>query len=90
MTNKYKDSLFGAFVQYLHNNPQQEKFILPIAFCFDLPFLTLYCITLYKDPNAVIFFPFFYIVIYGGGVLFFYIMLYRELKIKDGKIKPFF
>lgn len=86
---KYKDSLINKFVEFLQNNPQMEKIVLPIAFCFDLPFI-LYCATLYDNSSVLVWVTFSYFIIYVGGVLLFYIMLYRELKIKDGKIKPFF
>ncbi len=87
--DKYKNSLINKFVEFIHNNPQQKKFILPTAFCFDLPFI-LYWITLYDDYSVFLWVPFSYFLCYAGGVLFFYIMLYRELEIKDGNIKPFF
>lgn len=33
--DKYKNSLIGNFIQFLHNNPQKEKEIIAIAFCYD-------------------------------------------------------
>ena len=89
LSDKYKNSLINKFVEFLQNNPQMEKIILPIAFCFDLPFI-LYWVNLYNNPMALLLVILAYIMYYAGGVLFFYIMLYREIKIKEGKIKPFF
>ena len=88
LSDKYKNSLIHKFVEYLQNNPQMEKIILPIAFCFDLPFI-LYCVK-FNILGELALVIIWYIIFYAGGVLLFYIMLYRELKIKAGKIKPFF
>lgn len=88
LADKYKNSLIHKFVEYLQNNPQMEKIILPIAFCFDLPFI-LYCVN-FNILGELALVIIWYIIFYAGGVLLFYIMLYRELKIKAGKIKPFF
>lgn len=86
---KYKDSLINKFVEFIHNNPQQKKFILPLAFCFDLPFIFYYINGKY-DIDKLFWMFITYFILYAGGTLFFYIMLYREQQIKDGKIKPFF
>jgi len=87
--DKYKNSLIGNFIQFLHNNPQKEKEIIAIAFCYDLLYLLYFLGNEFSLYNIC---PLFlvYIIFFAGGELFFYIMLYRELKIKDGKIKTFF
>lgn len=87
--NKYEDSFINKFVEFIHKNPQKNKFILLFAFCFDLPFI-YFATTISNIFIALVYLPYLYIVIYGGGVLFFYIILYRELQIKCGKIKTFF
>ena len=88
LADKYKDSLIHKFVEYLQNNPQMEKIILPIAFCFDLPFI-LYWVN-FNNLGELALVIILYIIFYAGGVLLFYIMLYRELKKKTGKINPIF
>lgn len=89
LSDKYKNSLINKFVEFLQNNPQMEKIILSIAFCFDLPYI-LYDAYIYRHYNLLECILTSYLIFYAGGVLFFYIMLYREIKIKEGKIKRFF
>lgn len=89
LSDKYKNSLINKFVEFLQNNPQMEKIILSLAFCFDLPYI-LYDAYIYRHYNLLECILTSYLIFYAGGVLFFYIMLYREIKIKEGKIKPFF
>ena len=90
LSDKYKNSLINKFVEFLQNNPQMEKIILSIAFCFDIPFI-LYDVNIYRDnPNLLECILISYLIFYAGGIFFFYIMLYREIKIKEGKIKTFF
>lgn len=89
LADRYKNSLINKFLEFIQNNPKMEKIILSIAFCFDLPCI-LYYGFVNRNITGLIYLPLTYIMLYAGGVLFFYIMLYRELKIKEGKIKTFF
>ena len=88
-SDKHKNSLINKFVEFIHNNPQQKKFILPLSFCFDLPFI-LYLINIVHKVGILFHMFLTYFIFYAGGVLFFYLILYRELGIKDGKIETFF
>ena len=79
---KYTKTIINQFVEYLQNNPQNKKKILTIAFCYDLPFL-IYSIHVYIDYFfiwTVIFTLIAYILFYAGGILLFYLMLYRGIK----------
>ena len=79
---KYTLSIFNQFVQFLQNTPENKKKILTLAFCYDLPFL-IYCIYIYIDYFfiwTVIFTLIAYILFYAGGILLFYLMLYRGIK----------
>lgn len=90
LADKYKDSLLGKFIEFIHNNPKHKKFILPFAFCFDLPFLLYIVLSTPNYDLLIILLPFEYFMYYAGGVLIFYIMLYYEIETKAGKIKTFF
>ena len=79
---KYTKTIINQFVEYLQNNPQNKKKILTIAFCYDIPFL-IYSIHVYIDYFfiwTVIFTLIAYILFYAGGILLFYLMLYRGIK----------
>ena len=88
LSTRYKGSVINRFVEFIRSNPQQKKTILLLAFCFDLPSIFLfihraddYSInTLYWC--AVLFF-----ILYAGGIILFYLMLYLELKAKTEKMK---
>lgn len=86
---KYKNSIINKFVEFIRNNPQQKKFILLLAFCFDLPFIC-YILSTFRHWMAILEVLNAYIIFYAGGVLIFYIMLYYEIETKAGKIKTFF
>ena len=79
---KYTKTTINQFVEYLQNNPQNKKKILTIAFCYDIPFL-IYSIHVYIDVGILGAIPLIltlYIIFYTGGILPFYLMLYKELK----------
>ena len=79
---KHTKSIISEFIQFIKNTPQNKKKILIIAFCYDLPFL-IYCIYIYIDYFfiwTVIFTLIAYILFYAGGILLFYLMLYRGIK----------
>ena len=79
---KYTKTIINQFVEYLQNNPQNKKKILTIAFCYDIPFL-IYSIHVYIDVGILGAIPLIltlYIIFYTGGILPFYLMLYKELK----------
>ena len=79
---KYTKTIINQFVEYLQNNPQNKKKILTLAFCYDLPFL-IYSIHVYIDVGILGAIPLIltlYIIFYTGGILPFYLMLYKELK----------
>ena len=79
---KYTKTIINQFVEYLQNNPQNKKKILTIAFCYDIPFL-IDSIHVYIDYFfiwTVIFTLIAYILFYAGGILLFYLMLYRGIK----------
>ena len=79
---KYTKTILNQFVEYLQNNPQNKKKILTIAFCYDIPFL-IYSIHVYIDVGILGAIPLIltlYIIFYTGGILPFYLMLYKELK----------
>ena len=79
---KYTKTTINQFVEYLQNNPQNKKKILTIAFCYDIPFL-IDSIHVYIDYFfiwTVIFTLIAYILFYAGGILLFYLMLYRGIK----------
>ena len=88
IAKKYKNSIIGEFALTLKNKSKQKWKILLLAFCYDIPFI-LYWID-YDNLGTLVYALIAYLIFYAGGVLFFYIMLYREIKIKEGKIKPFF
>ena len=69
-------------VNYFQNNPQNKKKILILAFCYDIPFL-IYSIHVYIDVGILGAIPLIltlYIIFYTGGILPFYLMLYKEIK----------
>ena len=79
---KYTKTILNQFVEYLQNNPQNKKKILTIAFCYDIPFL-IYSIHVYIDVGILGAIPLIltlYIIFYTGGILPFYLMLYKEIK----------
>ena len=79
---KYTKTILNQFVEYLQNNPQNKKKILTLAFCYDIPFL-IYSIHVYIDVGILGAIPLIltlYIIFYTGGILPFYLMLYKELK----------
>ena len=79
---KYTKTIINQFVEYLQNNPQNKKKILTIAFCYDIPFL-IDSIHIYMHDeilDAFLFILTLYIIFYTGGILPFYLMLYKELK----------
>ena len=79
---KYTKTTINQFVEYLQNNPQNKKKILTLAFCYDIPFL-IYSIHVYIDVGILGAIPLIltlYIIFYTGGILPFYLMLYKELK----------
>ena len=79
---KYTKTILNQFVEYLQNNPQNKKNILTLAFCYDLPFL-IYSIHIYMHDeilDAFLFIFTLYIIFYTGGILPFYLMLYKEIK----------
>ena len=79
---KYTKTILNQFVEYLQNNPQNKKKILTLAFCYDLPFL-IYSIHIYMHDeilDAFLFIFTLYIIFYTGGILPFYLMLYKEIK----------
>ena len=79
---KYTKSIINQFVEYFQNNPQNKKKILILAFCYDIPFL-IYSIHVYIDVGILGAIPLIltlYIIFYTGGILPFYLMLYKELK----------
>ena len=79
---KYTKTIINQFVEYLQNNPQNKKKILTLAFCYDLPFL-IDSIHIYMHDeilDAFLFIFTLYIIFYTGGILPFYLMLYREIK----------
>ncbi len=79
---KYTKTIINQFVEYLQNNPQNKKKILTLAFCYDIPFL-IYSIHVYIDVGILGAIPLIltlYIIFYTGGILPFYLMLYKELK----------
>ena len=82
VTLKYTKTIINQFVEYLQNNPQNKKKILTIAFCYDIPFL-IDSIHIYMHDeilDAFLFILTLYIIFYTGGILPFYLMLYKELK----------
>lgn len=82
IAKKHTKSITSEFIQFIKNTPQNKKKILTIAFCYDLPFL-IYCIYIYIDYFfiwTVIFTLIAYILFYAGGILLFYLMLYRGIK----------
>ena len=82
IAKKHTKSITSEFIQFIKNTPQNKKKILTIAFCYDLPFL-IYCIYIYIDYFfiwTVIFTLIVYILFYVGGILLFYLMLYRGIK----------
>ena len=82
IAKKHTNSITSEFIQFIKNTPQNKKKILTIAFCYDLPFL-IYCIYIYIDYFfiwTVIFTLIAYILFYAGGILLFYLMLYRGIK----------
>ena len=79
---KYTKTTINQFVEYLQNNPQNKKKILTLAFCYDIPFL-IYSIHVYIDVGILGAIPLIltlYIIFYTGGILPFYLMLYKEIK----------
>ena len=79
---KYTKTIINQFVEYLQNNPQNKKKILTLAFCYDIPFL-IYSIHVYIDVGILGAIPLIltlYIIFYTGGILPFYLMLYKEIK----------
>ena len=79
---KYTKTIINQFVEYIQNNPQNKKRILTLAFCYDLPFL-LYTIHLFMHDGiigAILSIFTLYIISYTGGLLPFYLMLYKEIK----------
>lgn len=88
IARKYKNSIIGEFALTLKNKSKQKWKILLLAFCYDIPFI-LYWID-YDNLGTLVYALIAYLIFYAGGVFLFYIMLYREIKIKEGKIKPFF
>ena len=79
---KYTKTIINQFVEYLQNNPQNKKKILTIAFCYDIPFL-IDSIHIYMHDEILDAIPLIltlYIIFYTGGILPFYLMLYKELK----------
>ena len=79
---KYTKTTINQFVEYLQNNPQNKKKILTIAFCYDIPFL-IDSIHIYMHDEILGAIPLIltlYIIFYTGGILPFYLMLYKELK----------
>ena len=79
---KYTKSIINQFVEYFQNNPQNKKKILILAFCYDIPFL-IYSIHVYIDVGILGAIPLIltlYIIFYTGGILPFYLMLYKEIK----------
>ena len=79
---KYTKTIINQFVEYLQNNPQNKKKILTLAFCYDIPFL-IDSIHIYMHDeilDAFLFILTLYIIFYTGGILPFYLMLYKELK----------
>ena len=82
VAKKYDNSIISHFVNYLANNPNIKKKILLFAFCYDLPFLIY---AQYPDfdhfyMSDIIDLTLLYIIFYVGGVFFFYLMLYKEIK----------
>ena len=79
---KYTKTILNQFVEYFQNNPQNKKKILTLAFCYDLPFL-IDSIHIYMHDeilDAFLFIFTLYIIFYTGGILPFYLMLYKEIK----------
>ena len=79
---KYTKTIINQFVEYFQNNPQNKKKILILAFCYDIPFL-IYSIHVYIDVGILGAIPLIltlYIIFYTGGILPFYLMLYKEIK----------
>ena len=82
IAKKHTKSITSEYIQFIKNTPQNKKKILTLAFCYDLPFL-IYCIYIYIDYFfiwTVIFTLIVYILFYVGGILLFYLMLYRGIK----------
>ena len=78
---KYDNSIISQFVYYLANRPNIKKKILFLAFCYDLPVL-IYIISQYLNYSfidAIFYITVFYTILYAGGILLFYLMLYKEI-----------
>lgn len=89
-SEKHKNSLINEIVEFIRDNPQQKKFILSLAFCFDLILLIFGVMDGRNLQENLLEMIIRYFIFYAGGVFFFYFILYRELGIKAGKIRPFF
>ena len=82
IAKKHNNSIISDFIQFIKNTPQNKKKILTLAFCYDLPFL-LYTIHLFMHDGiigAILSIFTLYIISYTGGLLPFYLMLYKEIK----------
>lgn len=90
LSNRYNGSMLNRFVEFIRNNPQQKKTILILAFCFDLPFILRF---IWGVDSIISFISDLYLctlsffILYAGGVILFYLMLYLELKAKTEKMK---
>ncbi|MBR5303966.1 MAG: hypothetical protein IKU37_03965 [Candidatus Gastranaerophilales bacterium] len=71
-SNKHNGSIINNFIEYLQSKKTNKTKILFLAFCFDLPFITL---SIIGYPSLVLLI---YFLFYAGGIFVFYIMLYQE------------
>ena len=82
IAKKHTKSIISEYIQFIKNTPENKKKILTLAFCYDLPFL-LYTIHLFMHDGiigAILSIFTLYIISYTGGLLPFYLMLYKEIK----------
>lgn len=89
LSNKYKNSWINKFVEYLRNNLSEKNRILFFVICFDILCLIIYRSGFVNELHIFVWL-YFYFILYAGGLLFFYIMLYREILISEGKLERFF
>ena len=73
---KHKNSLLDKFLLYIKENPKEKIWILLLALIFDIFFL-LSELCIYRDLFSILFG---YIIVYLGGLFFFYLTLYNELE----------
>ncbi|MCM1339061.1 MAG: hypothetical protein NC191_05265 [Muribaculaceae bacterium] len=73
---KYKNSIIDKFLLYIKENIKEQKWILLLAFIFDLPFI----LDSFYGNLDIFWSTIAYFLIYLGGLFFFYIMLLFELR----------